>query len=85
MVLYLILTMLCDLWDLSSPSRDRTHAPALGVQSPNHWTTSVVCLASGYIQINSSSFLVFFSEMVSEEPACSYYGWLGFHSKIYCS
>ena len=26
-------------WDLSSPSRDWTHTPCLGRQSPNHWTT----------------------------------------------
>ena len=27
------------LWALSSPTKDRTHAPALAVQSLNHWTT----------------------------------------------
>ena len=29
----------CSLWDLSFPSRDQTQAPAVKVQSPNHWTT----------------------------------------------
>ena len=27
------------LWDLSSPTRDQTRAPAVKVLSPNHWTT----------------------------------------------
>lgn len=31
-------TMTCGLWDLSSPSRDRTRAPAVKTASPNHWT-----------------------------------------------
>ena len=31
------------MWDLSSPSRDRTHAPpALEAQSLNHWTAREV-------------------------------------------
>ena len=28
--------------DLSSPSRDQTHTPCIGRQSPNHWTTREV-------------------------------------------
>lgn len=27
------------MWDFSSPSRDRIHAPALEVHSPNQWTS----------------------------------------------
>ena len=27
------------MWDLSSPTRDQTHAPYIERQSPNHWTT----------------------------------------------
>ena len=30
------------MWDLSSPTRDRTHTPCIGRQSLNHWTTSEV-------------------------------------------
>ena len=30
------------MWNLSSPTRDRTRAPALEAQSPNHWTTREV-------------------------------------------
>ena len=32
----------CGIWDLSSPTRDGTCAPALGVQSLNHWTSREV-------------------------------------------
>ena len=32
----------CSMWDLSSPTRDQTQAPALGVQSLIHWTTKEV-------------------------------------------
>ena len=27
------------MWDLSSPTRDRTHAPSIGSSEFNHWTT----------------------------------------------
>ena len=27
------------MWDLSSPTRDQTHAPYIERQGPNHWTT----------------------------------------------
>ena len=30
------------MWDLSSPTRDRTCIPCIGKQSLNHWTTSEV-------------------------------------------
>ena len=30
------------MWDLSSPTRNRTHNPCIGRQSPNHWTTREV-------------------------------------------
>ena len=42
--------------------------PALGAQSPNHWTTGVVCLASGYIQINSSSFFLWWCPRILRAP-----------------
>ena len=32
------LAMPCDLWDLSSPTRDWTRDPAVKMPSPNHWT-----------------------------------------------
>ena len=31
--------MLFDMWNISSPTRDRTHAPTVEVWSLNHWTT----------------------------------------------
>ena len=30
------------MWDLSSPTRDWTHTPGPGGESPNHWTTMEV-------------------------------------------
>ena len=30
------------MWDLSSPTRDRTHTPCIGRQSLNHWTAREV-------------------------------------------
>ena len=33
-----ILGMQCSMWDLSSPTRGQTQAPALEAQSLNHWT-----------------------------------------------
>ena len=27
------------MWDLSSPTRDRTHTPCIGRRSLNHWAT----------------------------------------------
>ena len=35
---FIFLAMPHGLWDLSSPTRDRTQAPAVKVLSPNHWT-----------------------------------------------
>ena len=32
----------CSMWDLSSPTRDRTCAPCIGSASLNHWTTGKV-------------------------------------------
>ena len=31
-----------DMWDLSSPTRVRTHTPAVEVWSLNHWTAKEV-------------------------------------------
>ena len=36
--LTLFFAMLCGKWDLSSPTKDYTHAPALEAWSLNHWT-----------------------------------------------
>ena len=36
------LAMLCDMWDLSSLTRDWTHSPALEGFSFNHWTAREV-------------------------------------------
>ena len=30
------------LWEISSPARDQTHAPTLEAQSLNHWPTREV-------------------------------------------
>jgi len=35
----LFLCHLTQLWDLSSPTRDQTHAPAVEAKIINHWTT----------------------------------------------
>ena len=32
------------MWDLSSPTRDQTHVPCIGMGILNHWTTRVVHL-----------------------------------------
>ena len=32
------------MWDLSSPTRGRTHVPCIGMGILNHWTTRVVLL-----------------------------------------
>ena len=39
----------CGMRDLSSLTRDRTHAPAFGAQSLNHWTTVEVLILSLFI------------------------------------
>ena len=36
--LFTYLAVLHGFWDLSSPTSDRTWAPAVKVQNPNHWT-----------------------------------------------
>ena len=33
------------MWDLSSPTRDRTHTPCIGRQSLNHWTAREVSIS----------------------------------------
>ena len=38
-LLLFFLNIFGSLWALSSQAKDRTHAPALAVQSLNHWTT----------------------------------------------
>ena len=41
----LLLSTLCSLWDLSSPTRDWTQATAVKVLSPNHW------IARGFLDL----------------------------------
>ena len=36
---YIIMTIPCGLWDLSSPTRDQTCVPCIGRWILNHWTT----------------------------------------------
>ena len=35
---YVLVFWLCGMWDLSSPTRDRTRTPCIGRGSLNHWT-----------------------------------------------
>ena len=37
--IYLCLAVTHGLWDLSFPTRGRTHGPCSGSLSPNYWTT----------------------------------------------
>ena len=41
-VFYVLFFWPWGMWDLSSPTRDRTHTPCIGRQSFNHWTTREV-------------------------------------------
>ena len=41
MTMIMILATSRGLWDLSSPTRDRTWAPAVKAPSPNHWTQGI--------------------------------------------
>ena len=49
------------MWDLSSPTRDRTHTPCTGRQSFNHWTTRdvppVLPLAKRFFRVFSLNIL----------------------------
>ena len=45
-VLLPTLFMPCDLWDLSSLTRDQTQAMAVKVSSHSHWTTREFLIAS---------------------------------------
>ena len=49
-------------WDLSAPTRDWTHAPALEGQSFNHWTTREVHLQTPKQML--TLFFIFLSIMV---------------------
>ena len=48
----------CSMWDLSSPTKDRTCVPCIGRQIFNHWTTREVSIinAYGYSQVSASFF-----------------------------
>ena len=41
-LVYALVFWLQGMWDLSFPSRDRTHTLCIGRQSLNHWTTREV-------------------------------------------
>ena len=49
--------MECGMWDLSSLTRNQTYAPAVEVQSLNHWTTREVPFVAYFIP-NSFCLLV---------------------------
>ena len=62
------------IWGLNSPTRDQTHAPALGVWSPNHWTTREFpfqVFLNNTFQIESLSVMT--SLFHSLLPRCSQY------------
>ena len=70
----------CNMWDLSSPTRDRTHIPCVGRRTPNHWTTKEVL---GWAVLNTARYaLGLFSWPVSrcwcwkpgvaQSPSCSH-------------
>ena len=46
------LAMTCGSWDLSSPTRDWTWAPAVKAPNPNHWTTRE-CLLLHFTDVES--------------------------------
>ena len=41
-----ILAVPQNMWNLSSPARDQTHAPAVEMQSLNHWAAREVSVAA---------------------------------------
>ena len=42
LLFYVLVFWLRGMWDLSSPTRDRTRTPCIGMRSLNHWTTREV-------------------------------------------
>ena len=42
LLFFKLLATLCSMWDLSSPTRDQTHAPAVEAWRLNHWTAREV-------------------------------------------
>ena len=42
LLFYVLVFWLRGMWDLSSPTRGRTHTPYIGRQSLNHWTAREV-------------------------------------------
>ena len=61
---FFFLAMPCSMWDLSSPTRDQTHAPCIGSVSLNHWTTrevpSEVCSTDIFLASTQMNDIVFF-------------------------
>ena len=41
-VVVVVLAALCCMWNRSALTRDRTSAPSVEMQSPNHWTSREV-------------------------------------------
>ena len=50
LLFYVLVFWLRGVWDLNSPTRDRTHTPCTGRRSLNHWTTKVVPMFLLFIQ-----------------------------------
>ena len=48
----------CDMWDLSSPTRNWTCTPCTGRQSLNHWTTREVPLSAFHLEKKPESLRV---------------------------
>ena len=63
------------MWDLSSPTRDRTHLPCFGRQILYHWTTREVPLTFHVTEEieakkNSLSFLIQPAKQSASPPTC---------------
>ena len=57
------LAALLGMWDLSSPTRDQTHAPSLGVQRLNLWTDRVVSMVFQNTEISEIPFYSMWYDM----------------------
>ena len=58
----------CSMWDLSSPTRNRTHVPCIGRWILNYWIIRDVSSAlSQRVFFNSAATLVFFNRTVCQK------------------
>ena len=53
LLFYVLVFWLRGMWDLSSPTRDRTRTPCIGRRSLNHWTTSEVPEFPSFLRLNN--------------------------------